>query len=281
MRLLRRFFQRQKVVSSLIGGLGNQMFQYAAGRALSSRLNFDLVLDTSPLDGEWDHTPRSFGLNSFNINAEIDTLNITRLNEIPLFEEQKYTNDWPRDIKEDIRISGYWQSEKFFSSIRPKILREFTLSSSPNDYVTHISKCITASQCSVSLHIRRGDYVSNPITAKFHGICPISYYKAGIEHISQTLGPHDLYVFTDDPEWVKKESTLPQHMTLIDCEKSSAAQDIWLMSLCHHHIIANSSFSWWGAWLGDEKGITIAPKNWFLDPAAPQSHIVPSRWLRL
>lgn len=259
MRLFRHFFPRQKVVSSLIGGLGNQMFQYAAGRALSSRLNCDLVLDTRPLAGEWDHTPRSFGLNSFNINAEIDTLDIKKLNEIPVLDEEKYTVDWPHNIKENIRISGYWQSEKFFSSIRPQILREFTLSSSPNDYVNHISKCIAGSQCSVSLHIRRGDYVSNPITAKFHGTCPISYYQASINHIRNTFGSLDLYVFTDDPEWVKSEPTLPQNMTLIDCEKSSAAQDIWLMSLCRHHIIANSSFSWWGAWLSGEDGVTIAP----------------------
>lgn len=279
--MFRFLFPRKKIVSSLIGGLGNQMFQYAAGRALAARLHGDLVLDTAPLHVKADHTPRAYGLDAFKIRATLDDLNPDEWSKLTVLEEGEVPGEWPRKIKGNVRISGHWQSERFFSSIRPQLLKDFALSEQPNAHVASIAERIRGARNSVSVHFRRGDYVSLPSAAKFHGTCSNSYYHAGIEHLRQMFGELDLYVFSDDPQWVKQEANLPGNITLVECENSSPAQDIWLMSLCRHHIIANSSFSWWGAWLGASDGVTIAPQCWFLDPAAAQSHIVPSRWVRL
>lgn len=277
------FSPRRKIISSLAGGLGNQMFQYSAGRALATKFNRDLVLDTSLLRVKGDHTPRTYALNAFKIRASVDGLDNDWLEKVQTLPEEQASAGWPkrRRVKGDLLLTGHWQSECYFASIRQQLITDFALTRPPSRYIGALAQKIQCSSNSVSLHFRRGDYVTNPVAASFHGTCSLDYYHAALARLNQQVGELDLYVFSDEPEWVRREAKLPAGYTLVDCEQSSPAEDIWLMSLCRHHVIANSSFSWWGAWLGCADGMTFAPAVWFLEKAAAQSHIVPSRWERL
>jgi hypothetical protein len=275
------WWPRRQVVSSLIGGLGNQMFQYAAGRALAHREGARLVLDTSPLRIKGDHTPRTFGLHAFRIQAEVDSVPVETLARMALLDEGAARGRWPRRVRRQIRLAGHWQSEDFFQDIRPLLLRDFALAAPPSPYVAGIADRIGAAAMPVSVHFRRGDYVTLPAAARFHGTCPMDYYHAAIARLTSRLARVDLFVFSDDPQWVRANAGLPNEAVVCDCGRSTPPEDIWLMSLCRHHVIANSSFSWWGAWLGTNNGITIAPSRWFLDERAPQASIVPARWERI
>lgn len=257
------------------------MFQYAAGRALSEQLGCELVLDTKPLSIPADHTTRSYGLSAFNIKGCVDTLSDIQLHRMITLHESKAPDGWTHRIKGGTRLDGFWQSERYFKSIRTALLDEFTLSAQPNDYVRKMADSIRATPNAVSIHFRRGDYVSNTKAAEFHGVCSLDYYRNAIECIQQQVNITHAFVFSDDPDWVRTSASLPVKFTLIDSNESSAAQDVWLMSLCQHHILANSSFSWWGAWLGRQEGITVAPSHWFLNKDARQDHIVPDNWIRI
>lgn len=280
MKLRHIFRPRGKVATSLIGGLGNQMFQYAAGRALSEQLGCELVLDSTPLREPADHTPRSYSLDAFRILGSLDSLTPQQLHRMPVLHENHATNSWPAFVRGGTRLSGFWQSERYFENIRPQLLKEFTLSSPPSPYVAEVAQTIKQTPHAVSIHFRRGDYVTNAQAAQFHGTCSNAYYVAAMEYLHHQVNAPSLFVFSDDPQWVRAQAPLPANFHLIDSKLSSAAQDIWLMSLCRHHVIANSSFSWWGAWLGPQDGITIAPRPWFQNLKAPQEHIVPNRWIR-
>ncbi len=282
MKLKQLFRPRDKVVASLIGGLGNQMFQYAAGRALSKKLSCHLVLDSTPLQLSGEQTTRTFALDAFNINASIDTLSKEQIRRMLLLREKDTCNGWPMKLRRGLRLEGYWQSELYFKDIRPLLLEEFTLKEPPLPYIAELAKAILQEPDSVSIHFRRGDYISNAKAAQFHGALSDSYYKESIEFLKQQSKSCRYFVFSDEPAWVREKAPIAQPYTLIDSTQSSAAQELWLMSLCKHHIIANSSFSWWGAWLGSQHGLTLAPKNWFKDPqASAQESIIPSNWVRL
>ena len=133
---------------------------------------------------------------------------------------------------------------------------------------------------SVSLHIRRGDYVSNPAAAQFHGLCEIPYYQAAVESLKQHFPDIHVYVFSDEPEWA--QSHLRLDVPTFFVESNSGEVDLELMRNCCHHVVANSSFSWWGAWLCALDGQVVhAPKRWFADPRTDTKDVVPSRWIQL
>ena len=279
--IFERWWPKRQIASSLIGGLGNQMFQYAAGRALAHRERAPLALDTSPLRLKGDHTPRAYGLDAFRIQAGIDNLSVDALAWMAVLEEGRVGGGWPRKVKRQTRLVGYWQSEAFFADIRPLLLQDFKLAAAPSPYVAEMARKIQGSPLPVSVHFRRGDYVTNPVAARFHGTCSTEYYRAAIDRLGYGQERLDLFVFSDDPRWVQRHAGLPDGYTMVDCNRSEPAQDIWLMSLCRHHVLANSSFSWWGAWLGAPEGMTVAPARWFLDHDVAQQHIVPPRWARI
>jgi hypothetical protein len=281
--LLSKVLRRRTVASALAGGLGNQMFQYAAGRALASKLRADLVLDTRLLYAQGEHTPRTYGLDAFNIRAKLDPTIEGMADDFYAVEEGRMAGGWPTKLflKGDLHLKGHWQSEKFFATIRNDLIKDFSLAHTPRPSVARHAEAIRKSHQPVSVHYRRGDYVTNPIAAKFHGTCPPEYYAESIRRLKDSFGKLDIFVFSDDPDWVRDESGLSGNFCLIDSRQSSAAEDIWLMSLCKHHVIANSSFSWWGAWLAPKEGMNFAPATWFLNPGADSSSLVPSRWHRI
>ncbi len=181
-------------------------------------------------------------------------------------------------------IDGYFQCEKYFCNIRSILLKEFTLKSSLSSYSSSLKKNIESFENTVSLHVRRGDYVSNKVFSDVHGTCNLDYYKKAIEYISKEFEDIKFFVFSDDIAWTKENIDI-ENVIYVDSEENRIPhEDMYLMSLCSHNIIANSSFSWWGAWLNqNNEKIVIAPKRWFSDDKMQNQSldIVPSSWIRI
>jgi hypothetical protein len=291
------------IISQLIGGLGNQMFQYAIARRLAIFHNVPLKLDTT----EFRQYPlRTYGLGHFKIQGEPATENeiarfkrtgiaaiLFRLKIFPdffkpynkrrLLREQSFDFD-PHILlaPNDVYLEGYWQSEKYFKDIEKIIHQDFTLSGEPDNLNKQMAEKIKNCEA-VSLHIRRGDYVSNPVTTAYHGICSEEYYQEAISKLeSYVKNPH-FFVFSDDMEWVKENLETGYPTTLMDFNGSEKDySDLHLMSLCQHHIIANSSFSWWGAWLSKySEKIVIAPKKWFNVESINTHDLYPESWIKI
>lgn len=289
------------IIVKLKGGLGNQMFQYAAGRALAHRHNTVLKLDMSFLhSNQANETPRKFMLDKFNISAEcalpaevpylgIKTSLYRQVKSLYLKHMNKCcTNillDYDHNINErffyapdNSYLEGYWQSEKYFSACSDIIINEFTPLSEPEDTNKQLSYSIKKTN-SVSIHIRRGDYVNNARINSVHGICSIEYYQQCVKNISVLVDNPEFFVFSDEPDWVKKHLQLDRTVTVVNHNAPEMPiWDLWLMSKCKHNIIANSSFSWWGAWLNNNpEKIVFAPKRWFLDENV-SINIIPEEW---
>ena len=135
----------------------------------------------------------------------------------------------------------------------------------------------------VSLHIRRGDYVSNPVTNNYHGTCSLAYYKKAVLLLKEKIENPSFFIFSDDLLWARENLDFINDMTFIDLDKSIPDhEEMHLMSQCKHNIIANSSFSWWGAWLNENSDkIVIAPKKWFSDNTINTEDLIPAKWMRI
>lgn len=318
------------ILTRLRGGLGNQMFQYAMGRTLSiTRDGEPLKLDISGYDTQVQgDTLRSYRLQFFNIKAEIATpkeicnakypygifskflrafnQKVLRKHYIDFHPEllKKYQNNDVSKISEHesstkpIYLDGFFQSEKYYldPAIQETLRNDFKLKA---EYISTAMKAIMetirATPTSVSLHVRRGDYVTNKAANKAQGLCSIEYYEKAITYIkSETQNPH-VFVFSDDIEWVKENLALESHFqntfqdtstqeSLVTYVSSAGLQDyeeMTLMSECKHHIIANSSFSWWGAWLNaNPNKIVVAPKQW-TPKNSNHPNILPFDWIAL
>lgn len=269
------------IVSRLTDGLGNQMFQYAAGRRLAHHHGTDLILDISWYANQPSvSTPRRYELAFFSIQATtvLDlghtwrNLPFATLVEYELFQPE-FLN-----ASDNTYLIGYWQCERYFEDIRALILAEFVPGQSPDEANIETGLEIARSM-SVSLHVRRGDYVNNT----FHSFIGVEYYRAAVAEITTKIERPHFFVFSDDLEWCSQNLDIGFSYTLVTHNAGPRAYwDIILMSQCQHNIIANSSFSWWGAWLNrNPYKIVIAPKRWFGDPAVDTSDRVPDGWIRL
>lgn len=291
------------VIVYLKGGLGNQMFQYAAARSLSWRHGTTLKLDISFLEGDQaGHTSRTFELDHFCITAEkasrweISTMSgtgktglntaVTRIFQ-RVADYTGYREKWFQfdpdllTFPANVYLEGYWQSERYFADIREIIRKEFKVITPLKDKNLEFSDEIQAVNA-VSLHVRRGDYVMDEKTRAMHGVCDLAYYLRAEDRITQTLRDPYFFVFSDDPEWVSDNLKLRHPTRYISHNGGKAHEDLRLMSLCNHHVIANSSFSWWGAWLSTAPDkLVIAPDRWFNDPSINTSDLIPSDWQRL
>ncbi len=291
-----------------MAGLGNQMSQYAAGRQAAIRNKTDLKLDLSWYDDPGPDTKREYLLKYFNISAQIASeAEIKKLKGIRgSFWEKVVATRFPSllkvgrsyllenttgaydrkflEVRDNTYLEGWWQCEKYFKEIGETIRKELTIKTKPNAANAKMLKEIGGS-VSVSLHIRRGDYVSNKNYTKFHGVCGLDYYRRAVSYLSKRVKSPVFFVFSDDPEWVKKNLKLkyPTVCVAHNLGKNDY-EDIRLMSNCRHNIVANSSFSWWGAWLNpNPQKIIIAPKRWYADPGVKKKdrEIVPKSWIRL
>lgn len=284
------------IIVKLTGGLGNQMFQYAAGRRLAYQHNADLLLDIS---GFASNNFREYELEVFNIHATIASLDVINLvefskerlsqkilkkyfkkNIIRHVKEQTINfNDSILTLPDNVYLDGYWQSEKYFQDIRSIIKDDFSFVPKPSEKNQEIIKKIAACN-SVNIHVRHGDYISNPETKQIHYVCDERYYKTAISMILDLLDDPELFIFSDDPEWAKRNIQVDAPTMFISHNLGKQSfEDMRLISYCKHHIIANSSFSWWGAWLAEnEKQVVIAPDRWFNTKICNYEDRIPKHW---
>jgi hypothetical protein len=281
----------------LFGGLGNQLFQYATARAISLRLGVDLGLDRRYLQRDPSHL--GFALGHFAINAELDPAGLPphRSRAVayvlwraglgqPRFLRERGLGLNPKVIsaRDGTYLHGYFQSEDYFSHAIEKIRQELRITTPPSAENREWLDRIMADDQAVSVHVRRGDYVSVAKANATHGTCDPDYYTTAVAEISArgALRPR-AYVFSDDPDWARTHLKLGVETVVVGHNgPMQHYEDLRLISACRHHVIANSSFSWWGAWLNPARAkIVIAPKRWFATDKLVNPDILPSNWLRM
>jgi hypothetical protein len=282
------------IAVKLMGGLGNQMFQYALGRKISLTQNVQLALDLTFYNNQADvDTPRSYELGRFNINPKLITKPIADtkprfsiFSNTPYFPNRHLEKQFPFNPEvltqpDGTLFQGYWQTEKYFIDIRDKLLNDFTIKDPLSSEDLKIQDRIKA-QKSVSLHVRRGDYVNNENANKFHGLKGVEYYEEAIRQMNTINGKYKLFVFSDDIDWCKQNlQNLHSDIYFVDGKRDGII-DMHLMKQCNNNIIANSSFSWWAAWLNNNENKTIiAPKVWFNDNSVDTKDIVPESWIKI
>lgn len=287
----------EKIIVKLNGGLGNQMFQYALARSLAKRTGLKTLFDMSFFKKKY---ARPYQLNIFSLNAEFVEdfwlklkLNIIwklrkklknkKILGLNLYLEPHFEFDENIfKIKPNTYIEGFFQSENYFTDIENVIRTDFQFKNLPDDEnQTLIEKINTTN--SISLHIRRGDYIQKKRYQDVYASCSLDYYKSGVEYIANKYSDPTLFIFSDDINWVKENLKLPyESIYVANNTGDNSYEDMRLMSLCKHNIIANSSFSWWGAWLNNNKEkIVIAPQRWFNDEGINQNDVIPNSWIKL
>ena len=280
------------IITKIKGGLGNQLFQYAVGRAVASHYKSALKLDLTIFETYKLHN--GYRLDQFAIQADIATddeiINLkggnnvlfSALRKAGLFKRKSYFKEkrssyFDASVFKNnyVYLNGYWQNESYFADIRELLLRELSPISSMNDLSCTYSEGIKKSN-SVGLHVRRGDYLN----FKNIGVLDVDYYMKAVEYIKENVEKPTFYIFSDDLEWCKNNLGFLDGCIYVD-RTHTEIDDLKLMSFCQHNIIANSSFSWWGAWLNQNpKKTVIAPKSWLLnDPGS--SNVILSDWVKL
>ncbi len=291
------------ITAQIQGGLGNQLFQYATAKALSIRLKGRLQLDISWFSHRWeDVTPRHFLLPGLKVDCQLIThhqaihspkrwrriaqrflpLNPYILKDRP-FRFNSDLNTFKPYINQDIYLMGYWQSYHYFNAIRNILIKEIkpvnTLSDHYQGYLEKILSCPSA-----MVHIRRGDYVHLPVAAKIHGFVGLDYYQKGFDRLLASNPNIHFFVFSDDIEWAKSNLPHQEKIHFVESidEINAPVQELFLMSQCQKHLIANSSLSWWGAWLSESTiPMIIAPKNWTNDRDKNWDDLLPKHWQKL
>lgn len=266
------------IVSRLAGGLGNQLFQYAAGRSLSLRLKKPFAVDTNYY---LNQSARKYELTNFNIKIPLD---------VTIPEEDYFTYKEPHFHydpnfygleKPYLYLIGFWQSERYFRDIKSDLVEEFQVKDDLIGHLGDISKQLEVEE-SVCVHIRRTDYqgVRHVLS---HGFIPIEYYYSAIHKLAEMKNSCKFYFFSDDIEWVKKSLRIPYpHQFISGSVTQTNIEDFFLMNKCRHSIIANSSFSWWSAWLNtSESQIVFAPKLWLNGENYNCKDILPNHWIKL
>ena len=287
------------ITTRIGGGLGNQMFQIATGRALATRLGVELRLDTRyfkrrlPVQKDiyihhFSHSAREAHPRDIPPVPQDGLCNFLfgkmRGKRWPVFSEQGLGYDPAfQSLGDGTYLHGYWQSELYFKDYADDVrasLRVVTPPSAPNAQTL----AEIAETPAVSIHIRRGDYVTNAKFNAMFGTCDLDYYQRAARLVADKMGkPPVFYAFSDDPAWVSENLDLPWKMRVIDHNTPATSyEDIRLMSACQHHILANSSFSWWGAWLNPSpQKIVISPKRWLADPKLQDHDIISTDWITL
>lgn len=294
-----------KMVVKVNGGLGNQLFQYAMGRALALRTGAELLLDLRFFALSGAHTPRAFELDLFRAHYEAaDETTLARFD--PPKPASRFLRMWKRafpasdapsrfaergfpydpavlQLKGAAYIDGYWQSERYFTDHERTIREDLTFRPALSAMSEALLQQIHDEPNAASLHVRRGDYVNHPQASAFHGLCEPAYYAAAMQLLYESTPPSRYFVFSDDIAWARENLAFGAPVTFVDHNSGNDSwQDMRLMMACRHHVIANSSFSWWGAWLNPfEQKRVVAPKRWFLDPSIDTRDLIPASWTRL
>ncbi|MFS1539932.1 MAG: alpha-1,2-fucosyltransferase [Candidatus Phlomobacter fragariae] len=267
---------KRKILVHLRGGLGNQLFQYATAYALAKNNDAELIIDNREYKKYKLHG--GYRLNNFCIEGREISIKDKLL--FPFFLSKlawKYNffvKNFRRyyiekfgltdKIENFVVLIGYWQNAEYFKEYYKNLVDIFTPIYIPKDGVKQYNEIKFGN--SVCMHIRRGDYISNPNALNFHGICSLDYYKKAVNYLNEKIKDPVFFVFSDDREWcdINIPFILGDKIKYNLINENDQETDLWLMSKCKHHIIANSTFSWWGAWLAQSSDqIVIAPEPWF------------------
>ncbi len=291
------------IIVNLTGGLGNQLFQYAMALSVAERKNNALFFDITSF--KWDAL-REYELYKLGVknNVASDAL-IHKIKNTPsnffstikkklnidlayyeesYIKEKKFEFDpnFPKFNNDNVYFDGYWQSEKYFNNIRNILLRNLTFNKISDECIEFINR-IQNTVNSVSLHIRRGDYALNTETKEYHGLVDLEYYIAAIDILNQRLVNPTFFVFSDDKSYARSLFGNKINFTIVDAHFADF-EELYLMSTCENQVIANSSFSWWGAWLnrnGNKQ--VIAPKIWFKNKEMQNQtgDLIPCDWFKI
>ena len=293
------------VIIRVVGGLGNQMFQYALGRALSIKLGVVFKLDLLSFDSQQIHN--GFELDKV-FNCEVDIAAQQDIKEILGWQSLSFINKfifspyfsrlrkssiiiephyhyWEgiNNILDNSYLVGYWQSEKYFKYIKEQINKDFTFKV-PLDHKNRYYAKLIQKFNSVSIHVRRGDYMKNVKTYKTHGVCNNEYYDKALTNILKKVKNPHFFIFSDDIKQAKsiiKKIDYPCYF-VGNNQGIYSYNDMKLMSMCKHNIIANSSFSWWAAWLNlNSDKIVIAPKQYLADKSYNIKDLFPLEWIKI
>jgi hypothetical protein len=291
------------IIANIIGGLGNQMFQYACARSMSLRTGLPLLLAIDQLPGYASHN--GFELQRvFQVGARIATQSELRtllgwqapprLRRILGRPRMRWAvgRHWCNEphfqfwhsltsLSGSRYLHGYWQSERYFMEYADQIRADFTFQLKRSAEDEMVLECMRT-QPSVSLHVRRGDY-TNKKNQNVFALCDLNYYRNAIRLMRGRVPGLRLFAFSDDPDWV--EAQFAKEFGPIELVRHNvgarSANDMWLMSQADHHIIANSSFSWWGAWLNQSSSkIVVSPRSWFIN-GTDDRDLIPARWIRI
>ena len=294
------------IIVKLMGGLGNQMFQYATARRLAHANNTELRFDITSYENiDKKDTPRKYELDCMKIDGRIaDDQDLSKVKPadyvrklhervehkigrskvIYQYGERNARFD-PRvlSLKDNTYLVGWWQNEKYFADIKDALQKEFVPAKQASGNNAEWLEQAKSTN-SISVHVRRGDYVSNKHAKAHHGLATTNYYNAAATYVKTYIKNPHFFVFSDDINWCKQNLKFGGKVTFVEGNVGpNAYEDLRIMSACQHNIIANSSFSWWGAWLNknDDK-IVIAPRIWFQDEKANrETDIIPSEWMRM
>lgn len=282
------------VIVKIKCGLGNQMYQYALGRRLShdspAELKVDLSWFTNIKKGD---IPRELEIDRFNVSL-VEATNYEIRSAFPGLIERcierirgrlnrnHFYRFYPSILKTRPRkyLDGYFQSYKYFEPIRDILLNEFTLKNGYSDLVREAIAQIQQADQSVAVHIRRGDYAT--VRLGYNGLCNTQYYEKGLEIIAQKFPNIKVFVFSDDIEWAKDNLKFKYETVFVSRPGFHSAEELYLMSLCRHQIIANSTFSWWSAWLNkNPEKIVVAPSRWLMAADISTSDLLPENWIKI
>jgi len=259
------------IISKVTGGVGNQMFQYAIAKSIATARKDSFKLDITAYETYMLHN--GYRLNSFSLKGvlakkdEIFRLrgfNNRIFNKFNIFKPKSYYLEKERTIYDenvfnykDIYLDGYWQNEAYFLDIRESLLKDFKLKELLSRKV-EASLIDIKSSSSIAVHVRRGDYLNHPEI----GVLSVDYYKRAVGYINTKVNKPKFFIFSNDISWCKENFSFIEEATYIE-ESESELEDLELMKNCKHNIVANSSFSWWAAWLNESQDkIVIAPKQW-------------------
>lgn len=288
-------------IVQIADGLGNQMFQFALYLQLKANMP-DTKIDTTIYRYRPSHNgyelARIFGVQaSYATAAERDQMADVSKSTWAQFRRNclhwtlPTSGNLVQEKEEDFRFNpailtsdnqyliGWWQSEKYFSSIEQEVRQQFVFRPTLSPRNEAMLQTILAEPISISLHVRRGDYLKRHHTDKGL-VCSPQYYERAVQYFKERYAHPHFFIFSDDPEWVEANMHIANATYISGNTGDEAYVDMQLMAACRHHIIANSSFSWWGAWLGTaEDKIVLAPSTWFKGKSRPD--IWPDKWIKI
>ncbi len=292
------------LVTRIYGGLGNQMFQYAAGKSISINRSDSLMLDTTAygLNGGVNLVDRDLDILDFNIEIVPQSTNqiirskhpygliskaCTYINKRIL---NKYYYGWHPELYDDIHLNyldGYFQSQNYADRIKDCINSNFKLKPYLETEISKITKIFQDNDL-IAVHVRRGDYFSNPRINKWHGICNAEYYERGIQYFRKHHPKMNIILFSDDVNWCRNNiEGLKSSLSISDYAKKNgvllrASQELFLMSQCRHFLISNSTFSWWAQYLcRNEHKEIVSPSSWNLNPKSKNINLMDPKWHKI